>query len=501
MRKTENHQIFTPSHIVNLMLDTIGYTDDNIVEKTIMEPSFGNGAFLCAIIDRIIAFSKNQGFDAESIKTLILSNVFGIEKDPVLYEQAIKNINSVFTMNGIGYIDMSNNLILGDTTIEYVNYKNKFDFVIGNPPYVRVHHMDEATKKSISSANFGNGMKELYVYFYELGISMLSKTGKLCFITPNSFMKNSSQKDFRNMLIQKNLISSIYNFTSERVFENAATYTCICVLDKNKHNDVIYTEATLNNAVFNKTIDTKYMRNNMLNKPWTFVENMDLIYGNSENILSSICHIQYGVCTNADKVYIGKAYKDQDMTVGYFGKHASKNQIVYFNGYPIESKILRRCVKGSTCAGIDNTYIIFPYTYKDGKCIPIKEDTLKKKYPLAYQYFLDYKTVLQNRDMEQKYLWYEYARTQGLVNINNKKLTFKHIIKRDEQLVTAFALDKDIVVYSGLYITAADEKTLKQVMDIIETKEFKQYCCIVGKDMANDYVSINGKAVQAFQIK
>ena len=501
MRQTENHQIFTPTHIVDLMLDTVGYTEDNILEKTIMEPSFGDGAFLCKIVERIIDFSRIKGFDAECIKTLVLSNVFGIEKDKQLYDEAINNINEILQKNNIGYIDWSNNLINGDTTSEYHNYKNKFDFVVGNPPYVRVHHMDTATRNKLSSGHFNNGMKELYVYFYELGISMLNKTGKLCFITPNSFMKNSSQKDFRNMLIQKNLISSIYNFASERVFENAATYTCICVLDKNKHDDVIYTEATLSNAVFNKTVDTKYMRNNMLNKPWTFVENMNLIYGNSENILSSICHIQYGVCTNADKVYIGKAYKNQDMTVGYFGKHSSKNQIVYFNGYPIESKILRRCVKGSTCAGIDNTYIIFPYTYKDGKCIPIKEDTLKKKYPLAYQYFLEYKTVLQHRDMDQKYLWYEYARTQGLVNINNKKLTFKHIIKRDEQLVTAFALDEDIVVYSGLYITATDEKTLKQVMDIIETKEFKQYCCIVGKDMANDYVSINGKAVQAFQIK
>jgi hypothetical protein len=55
-------------------------------------------------------------------------------------------------------------------------------------------------------------------------------------------------------------------------------------------------------------------------------------------------------------------------------------------------------------------------------------------------------------------------------------------------------------VYSGLYITVTDENTLKQVISIIQTKEFKSYCCLVGKDMANDYVSVNGKAVQAFQI-
>jgi adenine-specific DNA-methyltransferase len=58
MRQAENHQIFTPTHIVDLMLDTVGYTEDNILKKTIMEPSFGDGAFLCKIVERIIDFSR-----------------------------------------------------------------------------------------------------------------------------------------------------------------------------------------------------------------------------------------------------------------------------------------------------------------------------------------------------------------------------------------------------------------------------------------------------------
>ena len=500
MRQTENHQIFTPAHIVDLILDTIGYTEDNVMEKTIMEPSFGDGAFLCNIIERIIVYSKKKGFDANCIRTLILSNVYGIEKDPQLYEITINKINDICVANGIGSINMSNNLILGDTTVEYLNYKNKFDFVVGNPPYVRVHHMDSTTRKSISSGKFGSGMKELYVYFYEIGIKMLNKTGKLGFITPNSFMKNTSQKEFRNNLINKNLIAAIYNFASVKVFDNAATYTCVCILDKTKHNFITYEERNLEGIVFETKVETKYLKQYVIDKPWIFIENMDAIYLDSNNTLSSVCNIQYGVCTNADKVYIGKAYKNQEETIAYRGKHSGKNQIVYFNGYPVESKILRRCVKESKCSGIDNTYILFPYVYKDDKCVAIKESVLEKKYPLAYEYLKANKDILMKRDMDPHYLWYEYARTQGLVNMNNKKVIFKHIMKRDDQLVTAFALDEDIVVYSGLYITAADENTLKRVISIIETKEFKQYCCVVGKDMANDYVSVNGKAVQAFQI-
>lgn len=500
MRQTENHQIFTPAHIVDLILDTIGYTENNVIEKTIMEPSFGDGAFLCNIIERIIVYSKIQGFDADCIKTLILSNVYGIEKDAQLYEATINNLNNICKSYEIDSVDWSQNLILGDTTVEYLNYKNKFDFVVGNPPYVRVHHMDAKTRKSIASGKFSNGMKELYVYFYEIGIKMLNKTGKLGFITPNSFMKNTSQKEFRNNLINKNLVEVIYNFASSQVFENAATYTCICVLNRNKHDNVIYEDRNLDGPVFQTQISHKYMKEHMIDKPWIFVANMDSIYLNSDNNLGSICNIQYGVCTNADKVYIGKAYKNQEETIEYRGKHTGKNQIVYFNGYPIESKILRRCVKESKCSGIDNTYIVFPYVYKDNKCIAIKENVLQKKYPFAYQYLVAHKELLTKRDIDNNYLWYEYARTQGLVHMNNKKVVFKHIMKRDEQLVTAFALDEDIVVYSGLYITVTDENTLKQVISIIQTKEFKRYCCLVGKDMANDYVSVNGKAVQAFQI-
>lgn len=53
-----NCQVFTPPYIVDLMLDMLGYKDDNIKNKTIFEPSFGEGAFLVAIVNRILTYSK-----------------------------------------------------------------------------------------------------------------------------------------------------------------------------------------------------------------------------------------------------------------------------------------------------------------------------------------------------------------------------------------------------------------------------------------------------------
>ena len=56
----ENCQIFTPPTIVNKMLDMIGYTNDNIATNTILEPSFGDGAFLVPIVQRILQYGKQN---------------------------------------------------------------------------------------------------------------------------------------------------------------------------------------------------------------------------------------------------------------------------------------------------------------------------------------------------------------------------------------------------------------------------------------------------------
>jgi transposase len=67
---------------------------------------------------------------------------------------------------------------------EVLRYDNQMDFVIGNPPYVRVHNLDDSYD-SVKSFSFANGgMTDLYLVFFEKGFQMLKPGGKLCYITP-----------------------------------------------------------------------------------------------------------------------------------------------------------------------------------------------------------------------------------------------------------------------------------------------------------------------------
>ena len=130
-------QYMTPPEIVNIILDSIGYNGIEILDKKIIEPSFGKGVFLEEIVRRIIKVAP-----ITDVKRILEENIFGIEKDINLYNEAIKNLNFIIKENNIETINWKN-LINGDTLFLYKNYINQFDYVVGNPPYVRIHNIKQ----------------------------------------------------------------------------------------------------------------------------------------------------------------------------------------------------------------------------------------------------------------------------------------------------------------------------------------------------------------------
>jgi len=127
-------QIFTPKHIVNNILDMVGFCDDNVVKMKIMEPSFGDGAFLSEIIRRIVEYCKNNDYSIVKTMDIVTGNVHGVEKDSKYYGMAIDNIRRVLFQYGISYDGSFPYLVNADTFDVYEKYMGEFDIVCGNPP-------------------------------------------------------------------------------------------------------------------------------------------------------------------------------------------------------------------------------------------------------------------------------------------------------------------------------------------------------------------------------
>ena len=535
--KTEG-QVFSPTGIVTMILDSVRYTGKSVLTKTIMEPSFGKGAFLIEIVSRIIHEGRAEGKSANEIKEIIEKCIYGIEKDEDLYREAIQKLNELLMTYDIPLPSWSN-LINGDTLLVYDNYIGKMDICIGNPPYVRIHNIEKQYRDVVKNFTFADGTTDLYIIFYEIGIQMLKEeSGRLAYITPNSFLRNTSQKKFRNCLVNEGLLDAIYDFKDSKIFD-ADTYTCICVIDKNAERitkDVVeYREYNMYKMTLNNTIKYEYFRNQLQDSTWNLSSEEDILYlqqnAKRHIKIKSIATVQNGIATNRDSVYVGKAWLDKDCTEPYMGKHTDKKKIVYFNGHKVESTILHRCIKASKYDGeISNTYILYPYQSKsknkllkksDGSevatsYVAYTESEMQSKFPNAYAYLQEHWEYLETRDMDANADWFVFGRSQGLANSGYKKLVFKHVICKSSDTIEVHVVDDDIIVYSGIYITIDAsafidtngskstfndllyDKELEEVRGVLASSDFHKYCVLVGKDMQGGYVSVSSVFVKNY---
>lgn len=545
-------QYMTPDHIVPLILTQIGYTGEAILTQTIMEPSFGDGAFLVQIVQRLILEGTRASKTPSELSAVIQSTVYGIEKDERLYHAAIHRLNQLLADHHLDPIDWQQQLICGDTLHEFKALKGTFDYVVGNPPYVRIHHIPERNRETVNSFCFAEGTTDLYLLFYEIGLALLNDQGKLGYISPNSFLRNTSQKTFRRYLMDHHYLTAIYDFKASKLFTDADTYTCICLLNKNQARadfSVIYREYHMNTCLVETRLTPESFRFYFSDDAWHFSseENLCFLTNNQQlpMTLQQVAHIQNGVATNKDAVYLLHVYRDKDLTVPYLGKHTDTNQLVYFQDkrgmrWGIESAILRRCVKASTYRGVMSShYLLFPYDSvsspgdwatreSEGKrsVCPIPEARMKEDFPNAYAYLTAWRDVLDARDMEKRLPWFCFGRSQGLQNSGYQKIVFQHLIKKGVTTIQPYVLDEDVLVYSGMYtvlnrsgmnvlyskgkaaihrsaevsFNELEAGALQNLCAIFASPDFATYCSLVGKDLSGGYVSVSTRQVKRFGI-
>lgn len=105
------------------------------------------------------------------------------------------------------------------------------DFVVGNPPYVRVHNLENTFDMAKSFSFAQDGMTDLYIVFYEIGLKMLNENGVLGYITPSSYFNSIAGSHMRKVFVENNLIDQIVDLKHFQAF-NATTYTEITILKK-----------------------------------------------------------------------------------------------------------------------------------------------------------------------------------------------------------------------------------------------------------------------------
>lgn len=458
-----NGRFYTPGFIVRNILDMSGYYGRNILKKNVMENSCGDGAFLTEIVKRYCLIAAECGLSKEETSRDLSSYIHGIEIDECECEKCIKNVNFIAESYGISGVSWD---IRCADAMEVHAYDGKMDFVLGNPPYVRVHNAGDSFDKMKSFSFAQNGMTDFYIVFYEIGLRMLNKNGVLGYITPNSFFNSIAGEYMRKHFVQYNLIDKIIDLKHYQAFE-ATTYTAIVILKKNRK------EKTTDYYLFDEKNKIPYYIESLI--PDDFFICNNFYFSNKKNLgLLKRIFNNFGHC-------------DVSVKNGY----ATLCDDVFIADFGFKSDFIIPVIKASTGK---QKHIFYPYG-RDSKLIP--ESELKKDDNI-YKYLLDRKGLLAKRSCEKNLsgFWYAFGRSQAINDTYKNKITINTLLRSEDDLKMVFA-PAGVGVYSGLYIVS-DTVDMEKITSVLNSEEFISYITLLGKYKSGGYYSFSSKDVKAY---
>lgn len=446
----EKCQKFTPKELVEEMLSLAEYTH-GLVGKRILENSFGSGNILVAIVERYIEDGIEAKMPVDIIASNLETDIYGIELDAKLFSECVNRLNNVATKYGLPDVKWSL------FNMNALNWEGdvKFDFIIGNPPYITYKDMDGDSRKILREQfdSCADGKFDYCYAFIEKGIKLLSDKGKIVQLVPSNIYKNVFGRNLRKILLPH--LSVIIEYPGQNLFDATLTSSTVFLFDKSyNENYITYTNSTTKETL-------KIMRNALRDK-WIFDGNEEC---NQETVrFGDYFHASIVVATLLNEAFLLPPEGKRDIEM--------EPAIVRLAASP---RNLRRNVQ---------EYIIFPYYYKDGVLCHYTNEEFGKLFPNAAKHLAKYRNKLDNRAVDNNTEWFEYGRTQALARIQQPKLLMSTVVTGVPEM---YVLDEDIIPYSGIFITAKQGNTLDEAKHILSNKRFAQYVESIG-------ISISGKS-------
>lgn len=472
-------QIFTPKENVVKLLNWVGYKN-NLYGKKIIENSCGDGQILIEIVHRYIKDCIRNNLTLKQIKIGLENDIYGAEIDSIHYEKCIDNLNDIAQIYNITNVTW--NVIQKDILQETLNIK--FDYVVGNPPYIKYKLLDEDTRKFVRE-NFevcSIGKFDYCYAFIEHGIKNLKENGKMAYLIPNSIFKNVFAQQLRDYI--KVNLTDIYDYTTEKLFtkknlenidKDILTSSAVIIIDKSKNTRSINYHDIVNNQKI------KIMKKDLRDK-W--------IFSKSDNAGAQNRVMKFGDYFRASNT-IATLYNKAFVVNNYIKE---ENYIITEDNYKIEKAILRKAVSPRSLNSKTEEKIIFPYYFENEELRKYTEEEIKKKFPYAYEYLEAHKVKLLERKSDVSAKWYEYGRSQAISQSNKKKLLLSTVITKE---VKVYELSSETIPYSGIYITS-DEENLERAKEILETEEFLQYVKDIGINASGESIRITSKDINNY---
>lgn len=235
----QNNKNLDFSELINIIL-SIKFADISV----------GTGGFLVGLVNYIFKIFDLMGVkDYKSIKDalgIIINNIYGFDIMPEAVELAKLRMTfiilRIYKINNIKVNDIPSLNIMVMNTLKETNWNdiisNKFDIIIGNPPYIEKKNIDY-TIDVTKTINTGN----TYSFMMEKSLDLLSEKGVLGVIVPISIVSTVRMSSLRQLLMLKSQKIFFANFSDRpmSLFKGVHQKLSIVIADLGKEKCNIYT--------------------------------------------------------------------------------------------------------------------------------------------------------------------------------------------------------------------------------------------------------------------
>lgn len=488
--------IYTPYYIREYILGNI-FSDITEFDKiTICDPACGCAGFLFNAAKKIKTLTGKTYYD------IYKNNIFGLD----IQEYSVKRAELLLILLAISQGEDNEvfefNFFIGNAlnfnwSEKIIDFKG-FDVIIGNPPYVCSRNIDSKTKEYLKLWEVcSSGHPDLYIPFFEIGLSILKTNGYLGYITMNTFFKSINGRALREYFKNERNEFKLIDFGGQQVFHSKSTYTCICLLKKTESEYIEYSKLDVPSDIASKRIKFNKISYNSLDSfnGWNLQE-MDIL-NKIESIgvpLGKKFKTRNGVATLKNDIFIFSPIKEDE---NYF---YLKDEKVF----PIEKEICNEIINPNRLTNIDSIEslrkkIIFPYYYENDNVKLIKEAKFKTDFPKAYEYLKVKRNILEKRDKGNgKYEnWFAYGRNQSLEKLKFK-LFFPHITPKTPNFVQS--LDENLLFHNGMALIGESERDLHFMKKIMSSRLFWFYIQNSSKPYGSGYFSLSRNYIKRFGI-
>ncbi|MGO0906082.1 Eco57I restriction-modification methylase domain-containing protein [Clostridioides difficile] len=486
---------YTPKIIVDYIVKKT-LKNHNIIKNPyprVLDISCGCGNFLLEVYDILYdLFEKNiyelknkydeNYWKIDNIHNHILNHcIYGADIDENAINILKESLKNKKTTNYLKDEDIKINLFCCDSLKK--NWRYKFDYIVGNPPYIGHKKLEKKYKKFLLEkySEVYKDKADLYFCFYKKIIDILKSGGTGSVITPRYFLESLSGKDLRDYIKSNVNIREIVDFLGANIFKNIGVSSCILTFNKKNLNDTpidifriknedvsINKFETLEELLNSSKFEYFNINQKLLSDEWIIVNKDNESFYNKiqekcKYSLEDIAVSFQGIITGCDKAFI-------------LSEGDSKLNLV-------DEKLLKDWIKSKNI----NKYVVEKSEYKLIYSNDIDDEVKNKK--ILDEIIGVYKTKLENRRECKSGIrkWYELQWGREKLFFERKKIMYPYKSKENR-----FAIDynnnfSSADVYSFFIKDEyLDKFSYEYLVGVLNSSVYDKYFKITAKKMSKN---------------